>query len=151
MEISALTRSVVKRNHAIISPDGYINSNVPGYSDCKVNVIINEQMGANFCQMLITGGKTTILTGETKTSQIFFFMVKGSASAKIGSDVQTLREGQFVYIPIHKKYYWDDFTEGTQILTFHKAYEKLDGHDTPATLFGGSRIVPAHEYQGDPA
>ena len=151
MEISALTRSVVKSSHAIISPDGYINSNVPGYTDCVVNVIINEQMGADFCQMLITAGKTTILSGETKESQIFFFMVKGSASAKIDSDVQTLKESQFVYIPINKKYYWDDFTEGTQIITFHKVYKKLHGHDTPATIFGGSRIVPANEFQGDPA
>ena len=54
MEMSALTRSVVKRNHAIIAPDGYINSNVPGWTGCTTNVIINEQMGARLCQTLIT-------------------------------------------------------------------------------------------------
>ena len=54
MEMSALTRSVVKRNHAIIAPDGYINSNVPGWTGCTTNVIINEQMGAHLCQTLIT-------------------------------------------------------------------------------------------------
>ena len=42
MEISALTRSVVKSNHAIIAPDGYINSSVPGWNNCTTNVIINE-------------------------------------------------------------------------------------------------------------
>ena len=42
MEMSALTRSVVKCNHAIIAPDGYINSNVPGWTGCTVNAIINE-------------------------------------------------------------------------------------------------------------
>lgn len=62
MEISALTRSVVKRSHAIIAPDGYINSNVPGWSDCTVNVIINEQMGARFCQTLITATTATKLS-----------------------------------------------------------------------------------------
>ena len=71
MEISALTRSVVKRNHAVIAPDGYINSNVPGWTHCIVNVIINEQMGANLCQTLITLNKNGKLVGETKASQIF--------------------------------------------------------------------------------
>lgn len=57
MEISALTRIVVKNNHSIIAPDGYINSKVPGWSNCTVNVIINEAMGANFCQTIITAQK----------------------------------------------------------------------------------------------
>ena len=72
MEISALTRSVVKNNHAVIAPDGYINSNVPGWINCTVNVIINEAMGANLCQTLITANKNAKLFGETKESQIFF-------------------------------------------------------------------------------
>ena len=54
MEISALTRSVVKRNHAIIAPDGYINSSVPGWTNCTTNVIINEAMGAKFSQIITT-------------------------------------------------------------------------------------------------
>ena len=65
MEISALTRSVVKRRHAVISPDGYINSRVPGWDNCTVNVIINEQMGANLCQTLITMTDNGKLTGTT--------------------------------------------------------------------------------------
>ncbi len=71
MEISALTRSVVKRNHAVISPDGYINSRVPGWENCIVNVIINEQMGAGLTQTLITANAGCKLSGTTKKSQIF--------------------------------------------------------------------------------
>ena len=67
MEISALTRSVVKTNHAIISPDGYINSNLPGWTNCIVNVIINEQMGAQFCQTL------TILNNDNMKSGLKIF------------------------------------------------------------------------------
>jgi len=151
MEISALTRSVVKRNHAIISPDGYINSNVPGYTNCVVNVIINEQMGAHLCQMLVTAGKNARITGQTRSSQIFFYIIKGKATAKIDSDTKTLTDGHFVYVPVNKNYQWDDFNEGTQILTFHKVYEKLEGNDIPTTLFGDAAQVAAPEYMGDPA
>src|SRR3954463_7054209 len=100
MEISALTRSVVKTNHAVIAPDGYINSNVPGWSDCTVNVIINEQMGANFCQTLITANEQTVLNGKTELSQIFFYVISGKTSVKINNEKRVLSKGQFLYVPV---------------------------------------------------
>src|SRR5215210_3188252 len=93
MEISALTRSVVKRNHAVIAPDGYINSNVPGWTNCTVNVIINEQMGANLCQTIITAKPDCTLTGVTQASQIFFYIIKGSCAADISGEENILASG----------------------------------------------------------
>ena len=151
MEISALTRSVVKSNHAVISPDGYINSKVPGWENCTVNVIINEQMGARLCQTLVTAAKDCTLIGATKISQIFFYIIKGKATATVSGEARTLTAGQFVYVPIGKDYRFKSIKEGTQILTFHKVYEKLDGYETPETLFGDAANVPGPEYLGDPA
>jgi (S)-ureidoglycine aminohydrolase len=151
MEISALTRSVVKRSHALISPDGYINSNVPDWTNCTVNVIINEQMGANMCQTLITAGEQARLFGVTKASQIFFYVVEGACRAHVNGGGQALITGQFVYVPVNEEYLFTDFTVGTRILTFHKVYEPLLEYDTPDTFFGDAAHVHAEEYLGDPA
>jgi (S)-ureidoglycine aminohydrolase len=151
MEISALTRSVVKRSHAVIAPDGYINSKVPGWSDCTVNVIINERMSAEFCQTLITANTATQLTGSTEASQIFFYIIKGEASVKVDDDLKVLTQGHFVYVPIGKKYQFENFKDDTQILTFHKVYEKLEGYDVPKTIFGDADQIDGPEYLGDPA
>lgn len=151
MEISALTRSVVKRNHAVISPDGYINSNVPGWTNCTVNVIINGQMGANLCQTIITAKEGCILTGHTIASQLFFYIISGSAEVNIYGKTKELKTGHFVYIPINQEYIFQNIAAGTQILTFHKVYEKLEGYDVPEVLFGDSAQVPGPEYLGDPA
>jgi (S)-ureidoglycine aminohydrolase len=151
MEISALTRSVVKRNHAVISPDGYINSNVPGWENCTVNVIINEQMGANLCQTLITAGENCKIGGTTKESQIFFYVVEGSCKATIGTENKTLTKGQFVYVPIGKDYHFGNMAKGTQILTFHKVYVKLEGFDVPATYFGDAANIEGPIYMDDDA
>jgi (S)-ureidoglycine aminohydrolase len=151
MEISALTRSVVKRNHAVISPDGYINSNVPGWNNCRVNVIINEQMGARLCQTFITADMDASLIGSTIASQIFFYVIKGSAKANISGETEILTQGKFVYVPAGKAYSFSEIPEGTEILTFHKVYEKLDGYDIPKTYFGDAATVQAPEYLGDPA
>jgi (S)-ureidoglycine aminohydrolase len=151
MEISALTRSVVKRSHAIIAPDGYINSKVPGWTDCTVNVIINERMGAEFCQTLISANSATKLSGNTVASQIFFYVIKGETSVTVENEHQILTQGQFVYVPIGKKYQFENIKDDTQILTFHKVYEKLEGYDVPNTIFGDAAKINGPEYLGDPA
>lgn len=151
MEISALTRSVVKSNHALISSDGYVNSTVPGWTNCTVNVIINEQMGAHLCQTLVTFQHGGRLQGSTKQSQIFFYVIQGKCRATISGEAQTLSAGQYVYTPVHKDYVFEEVTEGTQLLTFHKVYEHLEGHAVPLTIFGDAATVPFAEYLGDPA
>ncbi|MBD2766469.1 (S)-ureidoglycine aminohydrolase [Hymenobacter sp. BT664] len=151
MKISALTRSVVKPNHAIIAPDGYINSNVPGWTGCTVNVIINEQMGARLCQTLITLTEAGRLVGETQAAQIFFYVVQGQCRVAVGGETRELSAGQFVYIPIGQAYEFSQPEAGTQLLTFHKVYEPLAGHATPGILFGEKDDRKAPVYMNDEA
>ena len=151
MEISALTRSVVKRNHAVISPDGYINSNVPGWTGCTVNVIINEQMGARLCQTLVTLQAEGQLVGATQASQIFFYVVAGQIQVSVGGEQRTLTTGQYVYVPIGQEYRFDSPTTGTQLLTFHKVYEPLAGYEVPGVLFGEKDDSKAPIYMNDEA
>ncbi|MBC6991138.1 (S)-ureidoglycine aminohydrolase [Hymenobacter sp. BT491] len=151
MEISALTRSVVKRNHAVIAPDGYINSNVPGWTNCTVNVIINEQMGARLCQTIITLRADGQLVGKTQASQIFFYVVEGQCQVTIDGAERTLATGQFVYVPVGQEYLFQNPTEGTQLLTFHKVYEPLEGQPTPGVVFGEKDDSKAPVYMNDPA
>ncbi|HEX8348842.1 MAG TPA: (S)-ureidoglycine aminohydrolase [Hymenobacter sp.] len=151
MEISALTRSVVKRNHAVISPDGYINSNVPGWTDCTVNVIINEQMGARLCQTIITLREGGRLEGKTQASQIFFYVVEGQIEVTVAGEAKTLTQNQFVYVPIEKEYLFQNPTEGTQLLTFHKVYEPLEGYAVPGVLFGEKDDSKAPIFMNDEA
>ncbi len=151
MEISALTRSVVKSNHAVISPDGYINSSVPGWTNCTVNVIINEDMGAGLCQTVITANKDGKLVGKTKSSQIFFYIIQGECKTNINNEEKVLSTGGFVYVPVEKEYTFYKMREGTQMLTFHKVYEYLEGYKVPSVFFGDAANVEGPTYLGDPA
>jgi (S)-ureidoglycine aminohydrolase len=144
MEISALTRSVVKSNHAVICPDGYVNSIIPGWTNCRVTVIINEQMGARFCQTLVTLDETSRLTGVTEASQIFFYVIQGACTA----NDRKLSAGQFVYMPIGQEYVIDNATFNTQLLTFHKVYEELPGYAVPSILFGDAADVAGTPFLG---
>ena len=151
MEMSALTRSVVKRNHAIIAPDGYINSSVPGWTGCTTNVIINEQMGARLCQTLITLTEAGQVKGETEASQIFFYVVQGGCTATVGGETRTLKVGEYVYVPVGQAYDFSQPEAGTQLLTFHKVYEPLVGHATPGIFWGERDYSKAPVYMNDEA
>ena len=145
-----MTRSIVKRNHAIIAPDGYINSNVPGWSGCTVNVIINEAMGAKFSQLLTTLKSDGEIKGETSVSQIFFYVVKGKCYAAVGGKENVLTQGHYVYVPAGTAYKLHSKEEGTQLLSFHKVYEPLTGYPKPKIIFGKSE-GEGDTYLGDPA
>ncbi len=149
---SALTRSVVRPNHAIISPDGYINSNVPGWTGCTVNVIINEQMGARLCQTLVTLTVDGVLNGRTEAAQIFFYVVQGGANVQIGDQSRVLEAGQYVYVPVGQHYRIDSIENDTQLLTFHKVYEPLAGQPTPGVVWGDRKDATYPDsYMGDTA
>ena len=66
INLTALSNTVVERDQAVITGDGFVNSVVPGWSNCEVNVVINEAMGANFCQLLITLNNQSQLKGKTR-------------------------------------------------------------------------------------
>ena len=151
MEISALTRSVVKHGHALICPDGYVKSTVPGWTACTVNILINGAMGAGFCQTLIILSKNGRLTGKTKLSQVFFYIVNGKCSANVGTETRTLNTCQFVYVPVNSDYLLEHAEEGTQILIFQKVYEHLEGQKTPFILFGDSANIEGQPFLGDEA
>jgi (S)-ureidoglycine aminohydrolase len=151
MEISALTRTVVKKTHALITPDGFVSSYVPGWINCTVNVLINEQMGANLCQILITLNKDGKITGVTNESQVFFYVISGSCKVNIEGDKADLKTGQFVYVPLQKKYSFKNSSSETKILTFHKVYEELHGYDMPDTIIGDTAKIKSDKYFDDPA
>jgi (S)-ureidoglycine aminohydrolase len=152
MEISATTRSVVKRTHALITPDGHINSIVPGWTGCTVNVIINEQMGARFCQTIATFNQPDgAISGRTVQSQFFLYVVNGQISASAGNQAKDLAAGQFMYIPPGKEYRIKNLEASTQLLTFQKVYEPLEGTPPPNVIIGNATGMPASNLLNDPA
>jgi (S)-ureidoglycine aminohydrolase len=151
MEMAASTRSVVKRTYALISEDGRVNSVIPGWTGCTVNVIINEQMGARFSQTIATFNKADgAISGRTVQSQLFLYVVSGQISASAGDQEKDLRAGQYMYVPPGKEYRVKNLEAGTQLLTFQKVYEPLEGTPPPDVIIGNAAGIPAANLLNDP-
>ena len=74
-----LTRTIVKSSYALIAPDGYVGSALPGWSRCKSIVLISAAMGARFSQSLITLDRTDRARARPRADSWFFFVVVGPA------------------------------------------------------------------------
>ncbi|MEI6947211.1 (S)-ureidoglycine aminohydrolase [Paraflavisolibacter sp. H34] len=151
MEISALTRTVVTSTHALISGDGFVNSVVPGWTGCTVNVVISREMGARFTQTLVTLQQGGLLTGTTKGDQLFFYVVAGTCRASVGDAARDLPAGHFLYVPPGKDYVLENREEGTRLLTFRKTYERLEDQALPPIIFGDAATVKGAPFLGDEA
>jgi (S)-ureidoglycine aminohydrolase len=152
MDIAGSTRTVTKSTHALISTDGRVNSMIPGWAGCTINVIIDERMGARFCQTIASFNQTDgAISGRTVESQFFLYVVAGAISASAGNLSRNLAAGQFIYIPPGKEYRVKNLEAGTQLLTFQKVYEALEGSPPPTVIIGSAADVPAVNLLNDPA
>ncbi len=151
-----LTRTVVTRSYALLTPDARVSSSLPGWSGSTPVVLISAAMGASFSQYLIAlhdGGRGE---GDTGTDQWFFFVVSGRAAV----NGTLLTSGGFAYVPPGARYDVvgprSDATGAeadavTSLLVFRKRYEGLAAGAPPPGPFAGHEAEIAETpFLGDP-
>ena len=67
-----LTRNILRRNYALITPDGYVPSALPGWTKCTACVLISAALGARLSQWLIELEKGGRGCGEADFDELFF-------------------------------------------------------------------------------
>jgi (S)-ureidoglycine aminohydrolase len=140
-----LTRNVLKRNYALITPDGHVASVFPGWTNCTPYVLISAALGAGLSQYLINIDANSVGTGETETNEWFFYVMAG----KIKVNGAPLAEGGFAFLPPNTKYDVRGEAKDSRLLVFRKTYETLAGHKPPAFFSGNEKEVAEAAFLGD--
>jgi (S)-ureidoglycine aminohydrolase len=141
-----LTRNVIKPTYALITPDGYVASALPGWVDSTVHVLISHALGARFSQYSIALRSGGHGQGDTEDTQWFVFCVRGAV--RVNDD--TLDEGGFAWLPPATPYKIAAASAEATILVFTKIYEPLVGRDVPAAFVGREGDVSETPFLGDP-
>ncbi len=145
-----LTRTVVTSTYALIAPDGYVASALPGWTKGKAIVVISATLGARFSQYHITLEPDGRGEGETQGDSWFFYVVSGHANVNGAA----LSEGGFAYVPPDERYTVSTAPHGAgaTLLVFRKFYEPLPGSGGQAPRFfsGYEQNVPDAPFLGDP-
>jgi (S)-ureidoglycine aminohydrolase len=141
-----LTRNIIRRNYALITPDGYVASALPGWSKSKAFVLISATLGARLSQWLIELEKGGRGRGEAENDELFFYVVAGRGKL----NAQPVVTGSFGYVPPGDGYAFLSTSAGTRVLIFRKNYEPPDGAESPAFFVGNEKDVPETPFLGDP-
>jgi (S)-ureidoglycine aminohydrolase len=142
---TGLTRNVIKRNYALITPDGHVPSVFPGWTDCAPIVLISSALGAGLSQFLISIDVKSVGIGETGHCEWFLYVVAG----KLKVNGVALAEGGFAFLPPGTKYDIRGVTQDSRLLVFKKIYEPLAGHEPLEFFTGNEKKIPEVPFLGD--
>jgi (S)-ureidoglycine aminohydrolase len=141
-----LTRNVIRPHYALLTPDGYVCSSLPGWTSATVNVLISATLGAGLVQYLITLDAKGLGIGDTGCDEWFVYVVNGKARV----NTVALAAGGYAYLPIGTRYDVRSLSKGTRLLVFRKTYEALPGFPPPEFIAGHESGVNETPFLGDP-
>lgn len=143
------TRTVVRRRHALIAPDGHVPSALPGFANAIPFHLITPAMGAAFSQIRIVfepGGLARFPVDAMETAA---YVEKGSVAVRSGSTESNLEPGGFCFAPAGEPLELRAGDAGAEVTCFRKRYEPLPDTAPPAALFGKAADVPGQPFLGD--
>jgi len=149
-ELFGFTRTVVKRNYALITPDGFVPSVLPGWKNVVAIVNISPVMnGPRFAQVQLTLDATSSGTGNTGALEHFYYVLSGSCSARLGSKKVSLISGSYAFLPPKTAFTFSAAEKGTKLLVFQKAFQPLAGQKTPGVITGHEGDIKGQPFLGN--
>jgi (S)-ureidoglycine aminohydrolase len=148
-ELFGTTRSAVKVRYALITPDGLVPSQLPGWEKAASYVLISPALGARFSQLLITLERDGKCAGNTGANQYFVYVLEGSASILLEARKHRLETGSYAYLPSGQDVQIASGGPAARLLVFQKEYQPLPGVPRPAGFAAHEREVRGQPVRGN--
>jgi (S)-ureidoglycine aminohydrolase len=142
------TRSSLKLDHLLQTPDTFVRTPLPGASGVDFIVHAAPQLGARFTQMtaeFAVGG-----TLGPAQAQRFLYVIAGELELEVGGKAHNMIRGSFAYLP-----------EGTphtvrslavsRVAVIEKPYEPQPGAPAPDMVLGDESTITLAPLMGDEA
>jgi (S)-ureidoglycine aminohydrolase len=140
------TRSSIKRDHILQTPDTFIRTILPGMKDATAVVHVGPAAGAAFTQYtaeLAPGGTL----GQTSL-QRFLYVTEGVTDLATDTSFKTILAGGFAYIPAGMEHTLTAQQKAT-VAVIEKPYEPLEGRSAPTLLIGHEDNAASTALMGD--
>lgn len=143
-----LTRSVIKPDHLIQTPDTFVRTMLPGMVNAAAIVHVGPAAGARFLQYTAEMEPQGRLGSASK--QRFVYVLEGEVELEVDGRRSSLRTADYVYIPHGTS---NDLQAATRsrLAVIEKEYVPLAGTPPPALLFGRESAIVANSLMGDPS
>lgn len=143
------TRTVVRSNYTLLTPDTFVRAPLPGMTKATAVVHAAPALGAAFTQYTAEfepGGQLGALP-DTGT-QRFLYVLEGELQLEAGGRPARLRRGAFAYIPAGHAHKVKAKARARAAL-IEKPYKALDGTPPPALVTGDEAAVTPQPLLGD--
>jgi len=149
-DLFGLTRTVIKPRYALITPDGFVPSVLPGWQKATVYTHISPVLsGPRFSQMQIVLDAGGGGSGNTGALEHFYHLLSGKCTAQLGRRQVKLTPGCYVYLPSRTAYKFAGAARETRLLVFQKPFQALAGASKPGVIVGHERDVKGEPFLGN--
>jgi (S)-ureidoglycine aminohydrolase len=140
------TRSSLKSDHLLQTPDTFIRSPLPDAESVEFIVHAAPQLGARFTQMTaeFAAGGTLAPT----RAQRFLYVLEGKLEVKVAGKSHALSPGGFAYLP-HSAPHAVRASAPARVAVIEKPYERQPGAARPEAHFGNESKVTGTPLMGD--
>ena len=149
-DLFGFTRTVVKARYALLTPDGFVPSAVPGWKHAVVHVNISPALcGPRFTQLQVTLDKDGTGEGNTGANQYFIYVIAGTGTIGLLEKRHRLEAGSYIYLPPGTDIQIKSSGANLRLLIFQKRLEVLAGGSKPASFVAHEREVKGQPFLGN--
>ena len=149
-DLFGFTRTTIKSRYALLTPDGFVMSHLPGWKNAAVVINISPVMlGPRFTQIQITLEANGIGEGNTGAFQYFFYVLDGAGTILTDGKTHKLEAGSYVYLPPDSDMQVKSTKGQIKLLIFQKPFEKLGKLPAPTLIIGHERDVKGQPFLGN--
>jgi (S)-ureidoglycine aminohydrolase len=149
MQQLGFTRTRVKRDHALLTPDSFIRAPFPGDQNCTRVVHINPAMGAGFLMYTLEASKDAFLATMLENHSSFIFVLEGEFVLQIDAQSHALQLGQHAFIPPNTAFTLET-EQAARAVVFEKPYFELSGFEAPKFFVANAQDITSSPVLNDP-
>ncbi|XP_057420517.1 (S)-ureidoglycine aminohydrolase [Lotus japonicus] len=147
-DFPGFTRSVYKRDYALISPESHVYSPLPDWINTSGAYLISPEMGSHFVMYLAKLKENSKSGLPLHDVERFIFVVQGSVMLTIAPGVShILKVDSYAYLPPNSEHSIECDASAT-IVIFERRYAPLPNH-VPEPLVNSTDKQPLLETPGE--
>jgi (S)-ureidoglycine aminohydrolase len=151
MELFGTTRSRVRTNHALVTPESFVRAELTGWQRSMGVMLITPRIGARLVQYLAMMESGGIPAAPAAGVERVIFVLEGEIGVRLPDQKErTLGAGGFAYDPPGGSLVWRALT-ACRLNVFEKRYRPLVGMAPPVAVCGHEWEVEGVPFLGDPA
>jgi len=140
------TRSSQQRNHALLTPDTFVRTPLPGMKACTAVVHAGPAMGAAFTEYTAefeAGGDL----GDT-SAQRFLYVMDGEVTVELNGKRSALTARGYAYIPQGESHRVTA-TKASRVAVIEKTYQTLKSGVAPRAILSSEDAVASQDLNND--